>query len=421
VFLALGVPLVWALTGVTVLTVLLTFGPAGLPLIIMNTFGVMWNVLFMCIPMFIFMGAGLQHSGIGDDLFEMVHVWSGRIRGGLAMGVVVICAIFAAMTGVTAAATVTMGLVALPAMLSRNYDKSLALGCVAGPGTLGILIPPSVAMVILAVIGRLSVGKLFAAGIIPGSLLACLFISYIGIRGLLQPHLCPSHGGKFTFRDKIASLRGVILPIFIIFAVLGSIFTGVATPTEASAVGSLAVIIAIAIRRRLTWQLLKATLFETLRITGMVMWIIFGCVAFTTIFTSLGGMQLVVNTVTALELSPSLIIVGILVVCLILGMFLDPTGLELLLAPIGYEVVANLGLDPIWFTVLFVIALQVGFITPPFGYNLFYLKATAPPGISLRDIYASIWPFVGILIVGAIFIFVFPEIATWLPSVMITK
>ena len=414
--LMLGLPLAFCLGGVAVMVSYHLWGFAGLYRIVMNTFGSMWNIIFVAIPLFIFMGILLQRAGIAEDLFEMMHRWSGRVRGGMAMGTVIICAIFAAMTGLTGAATVTMGLVAVPAMLKRGYNKDIALGTVAGAGTLGILIPPSISFILLAVIGQLSVGKLFMAGVGPGLLLIILFIAYIGVRAWLNPKLCPAHPEKFTLRQKITSTRAVILPLLIILAVLGSIFLGIATPTEASALGAASTLIAVAIHRRFTWQVIKEAVFETFKINGMVMWIVFGAICFSATFTGMGGIRLVNEIMMELEVSRWLILGGIILIIFFLGMFIDPSGIVFIAAPIGFPVIKALGFDPVWFGVLFVIGLQVGYLTPPFGYNLFYLKATAPPGITLADIYHCIWPFLGILIIGMAIVMLFPQIALWLPE-----
>jgi tripartite ATP-independent transporter DctM subunit len=271
VSLLLGIPLAWCLGGVSVFVCLLLWGPNGLMLIVYNTFGAMWAIVLVAIPLFMSMGILLQRAGIAEALFETIHRWSGRLRGGIAMGVVVICVLFAAMTGVSAAATLTMGLIALPAMLKRGYHKSIALGCIAGPGTLGILIPPSIISILLAIVGNVSVGKLFMAGIGPGILLSGLFIAYIGIRGWINPQLCPSHPERFTVREKFVSLKTIILPFAIIMAVLGSIFFGIATPTEAGALGVTAVLITVAIHRRFSLKLINETTIETFRITGLTM------------------------------------------------------------------------------------------------------------------------------------------------------
>ncbi|MFQ5484003.1 MAG: TRAP transporter large permease subunit [Desulfobacterales bacterium] len=418
VCLLLGIPLAWSLGGVSVVVCLLLWGPNGLMIIIYNTFGAMWSIVLVAIPLFMSMGILLERAGIAEALFETIHRWSGRLRGGIAMGVVVICVIFAAMTGVSAAATLTMGLIALPAMLRRGYDKNIALGSIAGPGTLGILIPPSIVSILLAIVGRLSVGKLFMAGIGPGILLAGLFIAYIGIRGWINPKLCPPHPDKFTTKEKLVSLKTVILPLAIILAVLGSIFFGIATPTEAGSLGVTAVLLSVIIHRRFTLQLVRETTIETFRITGLTMWIFYGAMCFSAVYARAGGAVFISDLVLGLGMGRWFILVAMMGISFLLGMFVDPFAIIFILAPICFPIIKKLGFDPIWFGILFVINMQMGYVTPPFGYQLFYLKSVAPEGITTGDIYRSVLPFVAVLIVGMALIMIFPQIALWMPELM---
>ena len=416
--LLLGIPLAWSLGGVSVIVSLLLWGPGGLMLIVYNTFGCMWSIVLVAIPLFMSMGILLERSGIAEALFETIHLWSGPLRGGIAMGVVVICAVFAAMTGVSAAATLTMGVIALPAMLRRGYDKSIALGSIAGPGTLGILIPPSIISILLALVGNMSVGKLFMAGIGPGILLAALFIAYIGIRGWINPKLCPRHPEKFTMKEKLISLKMVILPLLIILSVLGSIFFGIATPTEAGSLGVAAVLMAVAIHRRFSWKLIKGVTVETFRITGLTMWIFYGAMCFSAVYARAGGAVFMSDLILGLGMGRWFILITMMGISFLLGMFVDPFAIIFILAPICFPIVKDLGFDPIWFGILFVINMQMGYVTPPFGYQLFYLKSVAPEGITTGDIYKSVFPFIGVLIIGMALLMIFPQIALWLPNLM---
>jgi tripartite ATP-independent transporter DctM subunit len=416
--LLLGIPLAWSLGGVSVIVSLLLWGPGGLMLIVYNTFGCMWSIVLVAIPLFMSMGILLERSGIAEALFETIHLWSGPLRGGIAMGVVIICAVFAAMTGVSAAATLTMGVIALPAMLRRGYDKSIALGSIAGPGTLGILIPPSIISILLALVGNISVGKLFMAGIGPGILLAALFIAYIGIRGWINPKLCPRHPEKFTMKEKLISLKMVILPLLIILSVLGSIFFGIATPTEAGSLGVAAVLMAVAIHRRFSWKLIKGVTIETFRITGLTMWIFYGAMCFSAVYARAGGAVFMRDLILGLGMGPWFILITMMGISFFLGMFVDPFAIIFILAPICFPIVKDLGFDPIWFGILFVINMQMGYVTPPFGYQLFYLKSVAPEGITTGDIYKSVFPFIGVLIIGMALLMIFPQIALWLPNLM---
>lgn len=418
VLLILGVPLVFSMGGIAVGVIYWLYGAKGLLMIVQNTFGQAWTELYIAIPLFIFMGVLLERSGVAEALFESMHRWSGSMRGGLAIGTVGICAIFAAMTGVTATATVTMGLIAVPAMLRRRYDKSLALGTVAGAGTLGVLIPPSIYMILLGLIGRASVGKMFIGGVFPGFLLAFMFAAYIAIRSFFQPDLAPAHAEKFTLREKIISTRALILPMLIILAVIGSIFLGIATPTEASSLGAVGVIIAAAIRRRLNWQVIKESTSTTFRITGMCMWICFGAMCFSAVYTAAGAVIYFNELLAGLEMSRWAILILLMAIIFIMGMFLDPFAIVFIVAPMSFPIILAMGFDLTWYGILFVINMMTGYITPPFGFNLFYLKATAPPDITMGDIYRSIWPFLIIMILGMVLVMLFPNLVLWLPSVM---
>ena len=416
--LLMGIPLAWCLGGVAAIVCFLLYGAEGLITVVYSTFGAMWLYSLVAIPLFLSMGIILERAGLAEALFEMMYRWSGPLRGGIAMGVVVICMIFAAMTGVSAAATLTMGLIALPAMLRRGYNKHIALGSIAGPGTLGILIPPSIISILLAVVANVSVGKLFMAGIGPGILLAGLFIAYIGIRAWFDPTLCPPAPRRYTWREKFASLRSVILPLLIIVAVLGSIFFGIATPTESGSLGVAACILSAAIHRRLNWKLVKETTTETFRITALTMWIYFGAMVFSAVYARAGGATFITDLVLGMGLNRWLTVVAFMGVAFFLGMFVDPFAIIFILAPIAFPIIKNLGFDPIWFGILFVINMQLGYVTPPFGYQLFYLKSVAPSEVSTADIYRSVIPFLIVMIIGMAIIMAFPQIALWLPEVM---
>jgi len=412
-----GVPIGLILGAIAVVVNVVLWGPESLLSVVLNVFGMMWNEVLIAVPLFIFMGLMLERSGIIDDLYESMYRWSGQFRGGLAMGTTIICAIFAACTGLTAPATISMGLIALPSMLKRGYDKSLALGSIAGPGTMGILIPPSVMMIFLGVVGRTSVGKLFMGGLAPGLLLTGMFISYIGIKGLLQPQSCPASQERFTLKQKITSTRALILPIFLILSVLGSIFFGIATPTEAAAVGCAGAIACIFILRRFNWKSFKEATSNAFRITSTCFWITWGAAAFSGTFKAL-GMGAVVGDLV-MGLSPIVIVIVFMLIIIVMGMFLDPFPIILIVSPIAFPIIGAAGLDLTWFGVLFVLGLMMGYITPPFGFNLFYLKAVVPPEITMGDIYRSIVPFLVVMIVCMAVLIIFPQIIVWLPNMMI--
>jgi len=416
-----GLPLAFGMGGVAALIVLILQGPKALSILSGVTYGVMDNFILTAIPLFIFMGLILQHSGVADDAYEMMYKWIGGIKGGLAIGTVIVCTIFAACTGISGAATVTMGVIALPAMLKYNYHKSIAVGCISAGGALGILIPPSVLMIVYGVFSGESIGKLYAGGVFPGLLLAGLFIIYIAIRCYFQPQLGPPIPVKerANWREKFISLRAVILPIVLIIIVLGTIFNGVCTPTEAAAIGCAGSLICAAIHRKLNWKLLKNACYEGLRLSCMVVWIIIGGSCFASLYTYVGALEFIKGLVAALPISPYLIIAGMQVSLFILGCLMDPGGIVMITIPIFVPIIKMLGFDPVWFGVLFIVNMEMAYLTPPFGFNLFYMKAIVPKNITMMDIYKSIVPFVCLQACCLIICILFPKIILWLPQILI--
>jgi tripartite ATP-independent transporter DctM subunit len=416
--LLLGIPLAWSLGAIPLIIILLLWGTEGFFLVVANTFGCIWLIELVAIPLFISMGIMLERAGIAEALFESMHRWAGRLRGGLALGVVVVCVFFAAMTGVTATATLTMGLIAIPAMLRRGYDRNIAIGTVAGAGTLGILIPPSIISILLALIGNISVGKVFMAGVVPGIIIALCYMTYIVVRAWLNPRLCPPHPESFTLKQKIISSKAIILPSLIILAVLGSIFFGIATPTEASALGVVGVLVSVLIHRRFTWKLILGTTVETFRITGLTMWIFFGAMLFSAVYTRAGGASFLTTLIMGMGKNPWIILIVIMMIALILGMFLDPFAIIFILCPVSFSMMKELGFDLTWFSILFVINMQIGYMSPPFGYQLFYLKSVAPDGVTTADIYRAVFVPIVIMVFSMILFMLFPRLVLWLPELM---
>lgn len=418
ILLAMGLPIAFVLGSIAVTVTYFLYGHNALITIIFSTFSMMWQILFVAVPLFIFMGAVLEKSGIAEGLYESMHRWGGGIRGGLAIATVTVCVFFAAMTGITGATTVTLGIIALPSMLSRGYDKNLAMGSILGGGTLAILIPPSIPMVLLALFTRQSAGRMLIAGILPGLLISCMFIIYIIIKGLIQPESCPAHSRRFTLREKIIFSKKMIFPLIIIGGVLGSIFFGFATPTEASAIGAVGVILSTVVNRSFSWRIIKEAVYSTFRLTNIIMWIAFGAACFSTTYSGLGGTDFVQETILGLQVSRWMVFTVICLIVVVLGCFLDPTSIIMIVSPISFDVIKASGFDPTWFAIIFVICLEIGYITPPFGFNLFYLKAVAPPNISIADIIGSVVPFLLILIFSVILFAIFPQVALWLPNMM---
>ena len=422
--LALGFPLAFCFGSVAVIFITWQWGSEALFILATTAFSSWTSFILIAVPLFILMANFLERSGLADDLYDMMYKWAGSLRGGLAMGTVLICAIFAAMAGISGVATVTMGLIALPSMLRRNYDKIIAVGCISAGGTLGILIPPSIIMILYASLTGESVGKLFMGGVFPGIILAAIFIAYIGIRTFFQPHLGPPipKEERATWKEKFQSLKAVILPIILIFLVLGVIYTGICTPTEASGIGALGALVVIIIKRRFTWQMFTDALRRTLNLTAMVMWILLGAKCFSHIYIAIGASEFVHSVITGFEVNRWIILIGMQVVFFILGCFMDPAGIIMICTPVFIPLIKKLGFDPVWFGVLFTINMEIGYITPPFGFNLFYMKSLAGPmGVSMGEIYRSIIPFTILAILGIVIIMLFPQLVLWLPSTMITR
>jgi tripartite ATP-independent transporter DctM subunit len=419
--LSLGIPIAFTLCGVATLGIVSTWGHRGLLMLFNTAYGESTSFLLIAIPLFIFMANQLKFSGMGDDLYEMVYRWMGRIPGGLAIGTVMICALFAAMAGISSVATISMGLIALPSMLNRRYHKDLAVGSIAAGGALGILIPPSIIMILYGAMAEVSVGQLFIGGIVPGILLCLIFMIYIGIRSFFQKSMAPPIQDQYSFKEKLVVLRGVILPVALIMLVLGVIYFGICTPTEASAVGAFGAMICALCYRKLTWKNLKQSLWATMKINAMVFWLIIGAIAFSQFMAYAEIQGLIHETILSLNVSPWLILIAMQVIFFVLGMFLDPAGIIMLTTPIFVPIVTDLGFDPLWFGILFVINMEMAYITPPFGFNLFIMKGIVPSSIDMTDIYRSIIPFVILQALLLALVMIFPQLATWLPGLMVSR
>lgn len=418
--LATGLPVSFALGGVGVIFTFFLWGPNAVGVIAFAAYDLMSSPILMAAPLFMLMGIILQESGIADDVYEMFYRWMGPVRGGLAIGTIIICTIFAAIIGVSGASTITMGLIALPSMLKRNYDKNIVLGSVAAGGILGILIPPSVIMIIYAMISGESVGDLFAAGVFPGLLLASLYILYIAIRSYIQPHLGPAlpKEERATFKEKIISLKAVILPLFLIFLVLGTIYLGICTPTEAAAIGALGAFVCAAIRKKLNWDLVKTACRQTFRLVGMALWVLLGASVFNSLYRAVGAQSLIINLVGELGMTPWTVLILMQASLFVLGMLMDDFAVVMLCVPIYVPIIKALGFNPLWFAMLFMVQIQMAYLTPPYGFNLFYMKSIVPPEITMGDIYRSVVPFVCLQLIGLILVMVFPQIALWLPNLL---
>jgi len=419
--LATGLPIAFVMAGIGVVGTFFMWGPRGLMMIpsFLYEDGMSW--ILLAIPLFVFMANLMEVSGIAEELYNMMYKWIGGIPGGLASGTIIICAIFAAMAGISGVAVVTMGLIGIPSMLKKRYDKQLVVGSVAAGGALGILIPPSVIAVIYGSITGASVGKLFMGGVVPGIILAITFIVYITIRCILQPKLGPALEEKFTWSEKIVSLRAVALPIILILLVLGTIYTGICTPTESAGIGAFGSLICCLVKGKLTWDNIKTAVWGTMRITTMVIWIVFGASCFTSLYTIGGASEFMMGLITGLPISPMGVIWIMMIIYFFLGMFMDPAGQAMITVPIFVPIVQTLGFDIVWFGILWILNCEMDYLTPPFGFNLFYLKGIVPPSITMADIYRSIVPFVILQFIIMVLVMYFPGLALWLPSQMIIQ
>jgi len=421
VILLLGVPLAFATGAVAVVFAYSLFGLPGLTLVVSRVFTLMGNYVLVSVPLFILMACILERAGIAESIFRAVHVWSGRLPGGLAVAVIISCALMAAMVGVIGAEIVTMGVVALPAMLARRYDKSLALGCICAGGGLATLIPPSVVLIMYGLTAGVSIGQLYTAGIVPGLLLAGLYIVYILVRSWISPELAPpatEEERAMPLRERFALLGELVVPGLVAVSVVGSLYLGWATPTEAAGVGVAAALLAMIVNRRFSWRAVMSAVQDTTKVTVMLYWLFFGSSALIGVYTLAGGTQLIQDWMTGLPFGAMGVLLMIMVIWIVLGCFIDWIGILLLTAPIFVPVANKLGFDPVWLGVLFCMNMQISYISPPFGPAAFYLKGVTPPGITLGDIFRSIWPYIGLQFLALGLVIAFPQIALWLPSTM---
>jgi len=420
-YLALGLPLAFVLGGVGMIGCLILWGPSGFMIASSQGYAAMGKFTLISIPLFVLMAMILERSGVAEDLYTMMHNWLGSLAGGLAIGTVIICTIFAAMAGISGAATVSMGIIALPQMLKRNYEKKMVMGSIAAGGALGILIPPSVIFILYGVLTGVSIGGLFMGGVLPGLLLSGLFIIYIGIKCWRNPRLGPpipveERAGR---HEKIASLKAVAFPAAIIILVLGGIYFGVCTPSEAAALGVLGAVVSAAFYGKLTWGLIRESVFRTAKLSGMIIWILIGAYCFTAIYQASGAGNLLTRLMMAIPGGPYAILATMQLTFFVLGCVLDPAGIIMICTPAFLPVVKMLGFDPLWFGVLFCVNMEMAYLTPPFGFNLFYMKAVAPEGTRMAEIYLAILPFVVLQAIGLCIVILFPGLALWLPGRMI--
>ncbi|RMD91918.1 MAG: TRAP transporter large permease subunit [Alphaproteobacteria bacterium] len=430
VLLMAGLPLAFVTGGLAVVFLYILGDARALNLVPSRIFPLMTNYQLSAIPLFIFMAAMLERAGIINDMFDVIYKVLGGLRGGLASATIIASTVLAAMVGVIGAAVVTMGIIALPAMLRRNYDPKIAMGSIMAGGTLGILIPPSILAIIYAVVAEQSVGELFIGAVIPGLLLSGLYVAYVTVRCYLNPDLGPPIpvAERISTVEKVRLLGKMSAPIVLIIVVLGVIFTGVATPVEAAGIGTFGAFMVAAIHRKLDWPTIREACLTTLKASAMVIWIMFGATIFVGLYVLEGGQQFVQETMQGAGLGPWGILIVMQIILIILGMFLDWVGILLLCVPIFVPIIKTLGAaafgfgDPddlvLWFGVLYLVNMQMSFLSPPFGYALFYLRGVAPDSIPMTDIFKSALPFLFLQLAGLAICMVWPEVIIWLPRLV---
>jgi len=409
--LATGLPVAFVLGSVAVCFSLALWGPSSLYALVASGLSVLNNYVLLAVPLFILMAMILFRSGIAEDMYDAVHKWSGPLRGGLAMATVVVCTLFAAVSGILTGVVVSMGLIALPSMFRRKYRKDIALGSILGGSTLGPLIPPSVPAIVYGIMAGTSIGGLFAGGLITGCIISFLFIVYIGVRSYIQKDLCPvlPKEERPSLKEKLYSLRHLVLPILLIAGVLGAIFTGVVTPTEASGVGVLGALICAAIRRRLTIE----------DLTSMIIWLLVGASAYNSAFLGAGGMQLMRSVLSIVPGGPTGVVIVCIMIVFILGMLMDQTAIIIITASLFAPIITSLGIDKLWFGIIYLVALMLGNLTPPFGWAMFILKGVSPPDVTLSDLYKAALPFAAVDTFALALFIAFPWMIMWFPPLLV--
>lgn len=433
VFLMIGLPLAFVTGGLGVVFIYLIGDQIMLNIIPTRIFPMMTNPDLAAIPLFIFMASMLERAGLIEEMFDVVYKWMGGLNGGLAAATILASTILAAMVGVIGAAVVTMGIIALPAMLKRGYNHEIALGSIMAGGTLGILIPPSILAILYAVVAQQSVGELYLGAIVPGFMLSSMYVAYVLIRAKINPALGPAlpEEERISFKQKIRLLGNLAAPLTLVFLVLGLLFAGIATPVEAAGIGSFGAIIVAWMHGRFDLVALRDASVSTVKASSMVLWIIFGASIFVGFYILQGGQEFITETILGTGLSSYGILFIMMVVLVILGMFLDWVGILLLAVPIFVPIIKALTFDglfglpgvdsgdvALWFGVLYLVNMQMSFISPPFGYALFYLRGVCPPEISMATIFRSALVFLGLQTFGLILMVIFPALATWLPSMV---
>ncbi len=421
ILILIGYPVALTLGGVSVIAGIIFFDVDFFYLLSLRIYGIMNNFVLLAVPLFIFMGITLEKSGIAEKLLETMALMFGRIKGGLAISVIIVGAMLAASTGIVGATVVTMGLISLPTMLKRGYSPSLATGVIASSGTLGQIIPPSVVLVLLGSVLNVSVGSLFTSALFPGVILVLLYLLYIIIISLIYPKLAPSMPEneikKFHKETSFFQItKAFVLPFLLIGTVLGSIFLGIASPTEAAGVGALGAIILSKSNGGLKIKVLKEIMQETTHLTSTVFMILIGATSFSLVFRGLEGDKVLIDLITQANLSPNEFVILVLLIIFLAGFFIDFIEIIFIIVPVVVPIFIALDIDLIWVGILIAINLQTSFLTPPFGFSLFYLKSVAPKEVKTKDIYVGVIPFVLIQLIFLATLVIYPEIISIFPK-----
>lgn len=423
VMLLFGFPVAFTLGGVSLIFGYFTFGMDFFNLMPLRVWGTMTNYVLMAVPLFVFMGVMFERSGLAEELLETMAMLFGRLRGGLAISVVIVGALLAASTGIVGATVVTMGLLSLPTMLKRGYTPEIATGTIAAAGTLGQIIPPSVVLVLLGSILNLSIGDMFMAAVIPGFLLVGLYLLWIVLIAVFRPHLAPPMPAEelAAFRGKgmyKRIFRAFVLPFSLILAVLGSIFAGIASPTEAAAVGAIGATLLTILQGKFNLQTLKGVMTATTSLTCMVFILLVGATTFGLVFRGMHGDRYITDLIMSSNLSPHGFLFLVMLVVFIAGFFIDFIEIIFIIVPVVAPIFVLLGIDLLWVGILLAVNLQTSFLTPPFGFSLFYLKGVAPPEVTTGHLYRGIIPFIIIQLIGLVIVVAFPETVSWLPNLL---
>jgi len=414
-----GIPLAFVTGLIALLFTIAWFGTMGVPLVSSRIYSFVNEYVLVAIPMFVLMASLLDRSGMARDLYDAMRLVAGRLKGGVAIQTLIAAVFLAAISGIIGGEIVLLGLIALPQMLRLGYNRALAIGTVCAGGSLGTMIPPSIVLIVYGLTSSVSIGDLFLATVTPGLMLASFYIIYIYTRCTLDPDLGPAISEEeldIPLSEKLTKLKGVILPVFVAFTVLGSIYGGIASVTEAAAMGVVGVFVSALIRREVTWALIRDSLRQTLETCGMIIWIGLGAAALVGVYNLMGGNRFIEGAILNSGATPLVIVLIMMAILVVLGLFMDWIGIALLTMPIFVPIIIKLGMDPVWFGILFAMNMQVSYLSPPFGPAAFYLKSVAPKDMSLSEIFRALIPFIAIQVVALAIVLFFPEVALWLPN-----